>query len=87
MVWIHGGYYEASSGSAYDGRILASRGEVIVVTVNYRLGALGIKIQLLLLKIDYFLTTLCKNGWQNAISKMCKIVFYQYLQIKIILSC
>ncbi|XP_065932536.1 neuroligin-4, Y-linked isoform X2 [Magallana gigas] len=41
MVWIHGGYYEASSGSAYDGRILASRGEVIVVTVNYRLGALG----------------------------------------------
>ncbi|XP_062569229.1 neuroligin-3-like isoform X2 [Saccostrea cucullata] len=42
MVWIHGGSYRYGSGSEYDGRILASRGGVIVVTVNYRLGALGL---------------------------------------------
>lgn len=41
MVWIHGGSFRYGSGSEYDGRILASRGGVIVVTVNYRLGALG----------------------------------------------
>lgn len=41
MVWIHGGYNQFGSGSEYDGRILASKGEVVVVTINYRLGALG----------------------------------------------
>ena len=44
MVWIHGGSFRYGSGSEYDGRILASRGGVIVVTVNYRLGALGISL-------------------------------------------
>jgi para-nitrobenzyl esterase len=43
MVWIHGGAYILGSASQplYDGRVLAGGGEVIVVTVNYRLGALG----------------------------------------------
>jgi para-nitrobenzyl esterase len=43
MVWIHGGAYILGSASQplYDGRVLARGGEVIVVTVNYRLGALG----------------------------------------------
>lgn len=45
MVWIHGGYFQRGSGSGYDGRILATKGEVIVVTVSYRLGALGNLIQ------------------------------------------
>ena len=42
MVWLHGGSNRVGSGSeaAYDGAILASHG-VIVVTVNYRLGAMG----------------------------------------------
>ena len=42
MVWIHGGAYEIGSGStpAYHGDVLARRGAVIV-TINYRLGALG----------------------------------------------
>ncbi|KAL3880519.1 hypothetical protein ACJMK2_032753 [Sinanodonta woodiana] len=40
MVWIHGGSYKYGSGSEYDGRILAMFG-VVVVTMNYRLGALG----------------------------------------------
>ena len=42
MVWLHGGSNRVGSGTeaAYDGAILASHG-VIVVTVNYRLGAMG----------------------------------------------
>jgi para-nitrobenzyl esterase len=41
MVWIHGGSFINGSGGIYDARWLASRGDIIVVTVNYRLGALG----------------------------------------------
>ena len=43
MVWIHGGAYVLGAGSQliYDGAPLARRGDVVVVTVNYRLGALG----------------------------------------------
>ena len=42
MVWLHGGAYilGSSSQALYDGRRLAGGG-VVVVTVNYRLGALG----------------------------------------------
>ena len=42
LVWIHGGAYLNGSGSVkwYDGSRLAARGAV-VVTINYRLGALG----------------------------------------------
>ena len=43
MVWIHGGGFINGSSSTpwYDGTSLASRGDVVVVTLNYRLGALG----------------------------------------------
>ena len=43
MVWIHGGAFILGSGSTamYGGERLASRGDVVVVTINYRLGALG----------------------------------------------
>ncbi|XP_070570855.1 acetylcholinesterase-like [Ptychodera flava] len=44
MVWIHGGGYVDNAGpseSLYDGSALASVGDVIVVTIKYRLGALG----------------------------------------------
>ncbi len=43
MVWLHGGGF--SMGSAgnrqYDGSALCRRGDVVVVTLNHRLGALG----------------------------------------------
>jgi para-nitrobenzyl esterase len=41
MVWIHGGAFMAGSGNLYDGAELAVRGDIIVVTINYRLGILG----------------------------------------------
>ena len=41
IVFLHGESFEWNSGNAYDGSILASYGEVIVITLNYRLGALG----------------------------------------------
>jgi para-nitrobenzyl esterase len=43
MVWLHGGAYVYGSGSQpmYDGARLAEQGDVVVVTLNYRLGALG----------------------------------------------
>jgi para-nitrobenzyl esterase len=43
MVWIHGGAWVIGAGSetTYDGAHLARRGEVVVVTVNYRLGPFG----------------------------------------------
>jgi len=41
MFWIHGGAFIAGGSSQYDGTRLAAEGPVVVVTVNYRLGALG----------------------------------------------
>ena len=41
MVWIHGGSFTGGSGKTYDGKWLVSRGDIIVVTINYRLGTLG----------------------------------------------
>ncbi|MBV8966035.1 MAG: carboxylesterase family protein [Mycobacteriaceae bacterium] len=41
MVWIHGGAFVNGSGDIYDARWLVARGNIIVVTLNYRLGALG----------------------------------------------
>ncbi len=43
MVWIHGGAFVLGSGAMplYDGRHLAARGDVVVVTINYRLAAFG----------------------------------------------
>jgi para-nitrobenzyl esterase len=43
MVWIHGGFFTTGAGSwlVYNGRSLSTRGDVVVVTINYRLGVLG----------------------------------------------
>ncbi|HKI74556.1 MAG TPA: carboxylesterase family protein, partial [Pseudomonadales bacterium] len=43
LVWLHGGGFEAGSGSVmlYDGTNMARRGDVVVVTINHRLGILG----------------------------------------------
>jgi para-nitrobenzyl esterase len=41
MVFLHGGGFVAGTGSQFSGLPLAQAGNVIVVTINYRLGALG----------------------------------------------
>ncbi|MGD8194108.1 carboxylesterase/lipase family protein [Herbiconiux sp. P18] len=43
MVWVHGGAYVAGTSAQplFDGTQLVQRGEVVLVSVNYRLGALG----------------------------------------------
>ncbi len=43
LVWLHGGAFQTgtAAGPAYDGARLARRGDVLVVTFNYRVGALG----------------------------------------------
>ena len=41
MVWIHGGGFTGGAGSVYDAGPLAVTGNVVVVTINYRLGPFG----------------------------------------------
>lgn len=41
MVWIHGGSFRSLSSSFYDPSAIVTGGNVIVVTVNYRLGVFG----------------------------------------------
>ena len=41
MVWLHGGGLFSGESNDYDGSKLARRGGVVVVTLNYRVGALG----------------------------------------------
>lgn len=44
FVWLHGGGYSGGSGNQFpyfDGRSLAEKGDIVVVTVNHRLNVLG----------------------------------------------
>lgn len=44
FVWLHGGGYSAGSGNqlpCFDGRSLADKGDIVVVTINHRLNVLG----------------------------------------------
>ena len=41
MVWIHGGAFQVGESDDYDPTRLVTQGDVVMVTINYRLGALG----------------------------------------------
>ncbi|KAH8039161.1 hypothetical protein HPB51_005337 [Rhipicephalus microplus] len=43
LVWIHGGGYRTGTASQvlYDGKALSAVGDIVVVSINYRLGSLG----------------------------------------------
>ena len=43
LVWLHGGafFHGATDTPVYDGQHLARRGDAVVVTLGYRVGALG----------------------------------------------
>ena len=40
IVYVHGESYERNSGNLYDGRVLTSYGQDVVVTINFHLGVL-----------------------------------------------
>lgn len=41
LVYVHGESFEWNSGNPYDGSVLSSYADLVVVTINYRLGILG----------------------------------------------
>jgi len=41
MFWIHGGGFVTGNGASLDGSRLVLRGDVVMVSINYRLGYLG----------------------------------------------
>jgi acetylcholinesterase len=43
MIWIYGGTFSSGSSAnpTFDGRVLAAYGDVILVSINYRVGVLG----------------------------------------------
>ena len=41
MVFVHGGFYTGSSSNPFDATALVEQAKVVVITVNYRLGAFG----------------------------------------------
>ena len=75
MVWIHGGGFSAGSGRDYDGSVLAASQNVVVVTLNYRLGALGFYANEDLLDAN---TSTPTNGGMNGI--LDQIVALQFVR-------
>ena len=41
VIWVHGGGMTAGSGQGMDGHAFADQDDIITITINYRLGALG----------------------------------------------
>ncbi|WP_202819209.1 carboxylesterase/lipase family protein [Actinosynnema sp. ALI-1.44] len=41
LVWLYGGAFNTGAAKEFDGARLATSGDVVVVSMNYRLGALG----------------------------------------------
>jgi len=64
LFWIHGGAYYIGSGNDHDGSVLAAQGDVVVVSVSYRLGVFGF---LDLSKYDPALAGSASNGFRDQI--------------------
>ena len=41
FLWIHGGALVTGTGADYDPSVMVAENNIVVVTINYRLGALG----------------------------------------------
>jgi len=69
MVWIHGGAFVNGTGAIpwYDGANFVRRGDVVVVSINYRLGALG---WLQLAQLDPVYATAANNGLLDQIAAL-----------------
>jgi para-nitrobenzyl esterase len=68
MVWFYGGGFTSGSAGIYDAAMLARRGDVVVVTVNYRLGALGFSY---LEHLDPRFTGSANAGLRDQIESLC----------------
>jgi len=64
LFWIHGGAYYVGSSNDHDGSHLAAQGDVVVVSVNYRLGVFGF---LDLSRYDSDLAGSLSNGFRDQI--------------------
>jgi para-nitrobenzyl esterase len=64
LFWIHGGAFYIGSGNDHDGSVLAAQGDVVVVSVNYRLGVFGF---LDLSTYDDTLAGSASNGFRDQI--------------------
>lgn len=74
MFWIHGGGFIVGTGSAdlYNGTNLSKNGDVVVVTINYRLGPLGFL---------YFKNTgTANNGFENNLGIRDQIAALQWVK-------
>jgi para-nitrobenzyl esterase len=41
VIWVHGGSMTGGTGKSMDGHAFADQDEIVTITINYRLGALG----------------------------------------------
>src|SRR6185369_7147095 len=41
VIWVHGGSMTGGSGKGMDGHAFADQDDIVTITINYRLGALG----------------------------------------------
>lgn len=73
MVWIHGGGFVIGSGSSamYNGTEMAKNGDVVIVTINYRLGPLGFL---------YFNDEQRKAGFENNLGIKDQIAALQWVK-------
>lgn len=73
MVWIHGGGFVVGTGASelYNGANLAQKGDVVVVTINYRLGSLGFL---------YFDEVQQKAGFENNLGIRDQIAALQWVK-------
>lgn len=75
MVFIHGESYQWNSGNPYDGSVLASVGNVVVVTLNFRLGILGNLILLFFSRLNSFLQVLLSKTLKMCSQKQLQCLF------------
>ncbi len=68
LFWIHGGSYINGSGNDYDGSPFAVNGDMVVVTINYRLGMFGFAE---FGHLESALTGSHNNGVLDAIEALC----------------
>lgn len=81
LVFIHGESFEWNAGNPYDGSVLASYGKVVVVTVNFRLGVLGMSFHIIYLPFIAFCIALQWILWIFiAFFILRKVIFSDHLR-------